>query len=249
MISRSCAAIFGLAVLLVSCGSNETVNSTDVNEDKIFQRLHADYDEGSKTLSMFAQFTLGGDSGTTIRLLQPSGVSVDNVPMSVVDGDLNPINIMGTYYTQKFCFSIPGLGAKSVFRWTQNDGSVLTNQIEIAKPSRISSPASGSNLSKNDNLSVTISGAPPAVGEYLRIELSEDKNPTSDSAPVQVSKIITTGLTAEFNRNDLAQLSPGPAKLKVIRVVDSKPLEVKPEVGGVMQSSWRSPVISINVTD
>lgn len=89
--------LFVLAALLpgaVGCWSNDTIDSSDVNEDKLFGDYEGTFTAESSAMHFVAQLTVGGSGGTTVRLLAPSELRLDDQLMPVHDGTSSSSSLM-----------------------------------------------------------------------------------------------------------------------------------------------------------
>jgi hypothetical protein len=246
---RSLAATkYLFAVFLVApwgCGSKETVDDTDVKKDKIYQHYRADYNAKDKNLSLFAQFNLGGITGTTIRLTSPSAVTVDGQAMRLTDGESNSVNLIGTYYTLNSSVAAPN--DSYAFKWTGNDGTTRNNTLTIAKSAIVNSPASGAEISKSSDLVMTFEGGEIQPGETIFFHVTSDSIAPQGQSSTR-SQSITSGKQAIISHSDFANFVNGPAKINVRRLREEDTTSHE-GVGGVLFSYYTSESITVNVKD
>jgi hypothetical protein len=241
MIVLGMAASLGF---LSGCGSNATVDSTDVNEDKIFQAYHADFDAGKNRLLLEAKFTLGDDAGTTIRLKDPSQIAVNETPMVLHDGDKGFVKLLGTYYTLEEMTKTPK--GPYTFQWTRSNGQVVDNPALLPKPVTIASPASDAELKRTESLTVTVAGDAFVEGELIRVSLEADH--AVDGKTGNLSETVTSGKQVIFSKADMARLAPGRASIGVVRE-RSGDHAVGSTVGGCVESSWHAAPVSVLIVN
>lgn len=124
------SSILALSIALTSCGrSTDTVDSNDVNEDRVHRTFTAVYKETTKELHLYAQFRLGGPTGTTVRLSDGTNVSVNDQRLSEHDGDKVLFPIEGTFYDAVIGNATPEREYK--YRWTRRDGKVFETIIDL----------------------------------------------------------------------------------------------------------------------
>ena len=120
-------SIFASSYILVSCGSLETTDDTEINEDSIYGSYSASFDAGEQEVKRYVQFRFDGSTGNTIRLTEPAQITVDGEVMEVFDGEDAWINLNGTFYRKNAAPETPK--ATYSFEWTRQDGSKHTNVV------------------------------------------------------------------------------------------------------------------------
>ena len=235
--------IFGLLTvskILSGCGSTDTIDSGDVNNDKIYQSHSVHYLEDSNNLTFEAQFRVGGKTGTTVRLVSPSTVTVNGNAMVYYDGGV--IDTTGSYYISSA--AKPDVAAYYTFAWTNAAGGVLTNILEEPKPIGVKSPAANSSHSIAEALTVSFSGDPIKNNEWATVSINGATEPNYD-IPV---KSITDTMSVSFTAEELKGLQAGIAKIQVSRWSSGDLQSCNPDVGGKKHSSWTAKDISIVIT-
>jgi hypothetical protein len=237
--------IFGLLTvskILSACGSTDTIDSGDVNNDKIYQSYSVSYLEDSKNLTFEAQFRVGGKTGTTVRLVSPSTVTVNGNVMIYHDGSESVIDTTGSYY--KSSAAKPDVAAYHTFAWTNAAGEVLTNILEEPKPIGVKSPAANSSHSIAEDLTVSFSGDPIKPNEWATVSIIGATEPNV----VIPAKSITDTMSVSFTAEELKGLQAGIAKIQVSRWSEGDLQSCNPDVGGKRYSSWTAKDISIVIT-
>lgn len=228
-----------------ACRSQATVNSDDVNEDTFYGRYTVRYNADTATLDSFSQFTVGGSSGTTVRLTSPSKVTADGTEMKVIDGDQSAINIIGTFYTlDKAAITTPP--ASVTFVWTKNDGTTTyTNTVSI--PSAVVPVASS--FSRKQGLTVTYTGTDLASTESILCRLESKSTLTSSTKKYASASYSNTTKSCVFSATDLAEFELGTAKVTLSRtlLISSNP-QGHPQ-GGYTAGYYYSKPVEITVNN
>lgn len=234
-------ALVGLVLGAFGC-SNDTVDDTDVNEDKLFGDYQVYYDEGGRDLRYYAQLRLGGASGTTIRLTA-GRMEVAGQEMRLVDGEDLVINVTGTYYTLSQSTDSPP--ATHTFTWTRSDGSSYDNTLETQPAFSIAEPAAGATHTGGD-LVVVLNGPALKAGESYRVSLDAD-NQAGEGQRGTLSERSDTGDRVVFPAADVALLPPGGVKVRARRVWQGTPQNGHAIEGGSLTSSRLAPEVAIQV--
>lgn len=228
----------GLALLLAAtvggCGSNDTVDDTDVSPDAIWGSYEAHYDARENGLRLHAQFRVGGSTGTTIRLTPPAKVEVGDQTMRFVDGDEAAVNLSGSYYTLRQSLTAPPPTQR--FRWTRNDGEVFENTVQQAPALSVANPTRNATVPRTAPLTITFDGEP--LGEGDRITAYVDTKVADRSGYARVD--ITSGSTLVVPAADLAEMPPGKAVVRLQRYREARATQGHPKEGGRLVSSFAS---------
>jgi hypothetical protein len=230
--------------MLSSCGaSTDTIDSTDVNNDKIYQSYELRYFESSAKLFMHAQYRVAGRTGTTVRLISPSNVSVDNKQMVYHDGSEAVIDTTGSYYKLETTTKTPA--EHYTFAWTTSSGEVLTNILETPKALFVKAPQPDSENSLDAGITVELSGDDLDTRTTVTVHITSD----SASNPVTFQKTVINPPSVTFTREELKEFPLGRAKIYVRRSITGHLESCNPDVGGQKSSSWYSKEIPIVITD
>lgn len=221
--------LFGLAFLSVvtACKSKDTVDSEDVNEAKIHRTYSVKFSAITGNLDLVAEFRVGGDTGTTVKLSDPAKVTVDGQTMELGNSD-----IRGTYYYWRLKPSAPSPSYK--FTWTRGDGKVVDDVVNSIALATVSSPAEGESVSKAAGLTVAFAPALTANGVSMYLYLSPD---TSDSLTRPgASDSTTTGSSIRLDPTEIDRVQTGPAKYHLTHSDKGR----VPEGDGVMEGKYES---------
>jgi len=200
---------------LVAC-SVDTVSSKDVESEAIYQNYNADYYESSDSTRYWAQFRVGGWTGTTVQIDPPSKLQVNGLNMS-------GSNFLGTSYAQ----ATPGLATTTDFTWTDKDGHVYENATTITPITLVSAPAT---VSVSAPYIVTLTGAPLGAGDTVDASLHQTVGNTS----VTVYGVYNSGNgTVLFASSQLAQLYNGVATLDISRTHSAALADATAEGGSI----------------
>lgn len=229
------------AFVATGCMSNDTIDDTDVNPDKIYGRYEARFSAETNNLWLSAQFRVGGDSGTTVRLTAPASITVDGQAMRVHDGDTATLNLSGTHYYLNG--SVDVLPDSHRFVWTRNDGSAYTNVVTQAKSVAVAEPAADSTVSRTQALTITWDGA---LEDGERVVAHVDSAVELDTTFAR--KSVTTGNSVIIPAEDMAEFPAGPATIQLERWLEAPTAEGHPE-GGKRLSSYVSPKIQIEISE
>lgn len=105
-----------LTISLFSCNREE---SNTVEQDKIFTEYELFYNANEDKTYARATFKFSNVFGTKLELSQPSEVTFN--------GDILTFNTLFAYYEKEYA----GLVETGTFAWTDNNGELYKNQIEI----------------------------------------------------------------------------------------------------------------------
>jgi hypothetical protein len=197
------ALLAPLALAATAC-SNATVGSNEVNPQAVNEEYTVTYSATQNQMSLWAQFRVGNQTGTTVKLVSPAQLTVNGQQVS------STWNILeGTYYQDNFA---AGFMTSSTVVYTDANGNAHTypahlNPITYTATATVSASTpyvvqlQGAALASTENLSATITqtvssgaGPQPIYGQY---------NPVNNTVVFQVS--------------DLKTLNPGPAQIDITR--------------------------------
>ena len=106
-------------ILSTAC-SIDTVSSKDVKADAVHQSYSLTYSESENSTRMWAQFRVGGWSGTTVDLDEPSHLRING-------GTTSKSTFLGTSYQSARGGFVPS----ATFEYTDSEGKTLVNSISI----------------------------------------------------------------------------------------------------------------------
>jgi hypothetical protein len=224
---------------LDSLGFLDTVDSQDIDEDLIWGEYTLVYNEDLGEFEFTAQFHVRDDLGASVRLSEPSQVTLDGEAMDFYDHDLGDNNsgslvfsaVGSHYYLNRSTQFEAGFHA---FVWTRLDGTEITNVVETARPVAITTPAMDETVSRSTPLIIEIGGG---------LELNETVECRIGSEGVTVS----SGCCCEFSVAQLSTLTPGPATLRIIRHLEQELQAGHEKHGGSVRSVYVGSGVAITV--
>ncbi len=227
--------------LFVGC-SNDTIDDTDVNPDVIWGKYETRFNAQTNNLWLSAQLRVGGSTGTTVRLTGDANIAVGGDRLRVVDGDANPVNLVGTFYSLTRSATAPD--ATYDFVWTRSDGVAFTNPVTQAAPIAVASPAAGAQVP--NSAALTITWAAP-LGDKERVDAHLDTDVERNTT--FAIKSVNSGDSLVISASDMAEFPAGPASLHLVRWREEGVAEGHPENGGRRASSYVSEKIQIEITE
>ena len=192
---------------------------------------------------MRAQYRVAGRTGTTVRLITPSTVTVDNKPMVYHDGSAAFIDTTGSYYKLETTTKTPA--ERYTFAWTTSSGEVLSNILATPKALLVQSPQPDSENSVSAGITVELSGEDLDSRSTITVHIVSD----SASNPVSAQKTVRSLSSVTFTKEELKEFPLGRAKIYVSRSIAGDLESCNPEVGGQKSSSWYSKEIPIVITE
>jgi hypothetical protein len=236
-------ALWAALAALCACGSNDTIDDTDVSPDSIWGSYEAHFDARDNSLRLLAQFRVGGSTGTTVRLTSPAKVEVGDQTMNFVDGDESAVNLSGSFYTLRQSLTTPPESQR--FRWTRNDGQVFVNTVRQAPALSVASPAPATTVPRDAPLTITFEGEPLADGDRITAYVDTQVSDRSGYARVD----ITSGSTLVVPSADLAEMPAGKATVRLQRYREGRASEGHPKEGGRLLSSFASEAVEITFAE
>lgn len=147
-----------VALITYGCASSEIADSKDVNQKKIHQSYSVTYDAaGDDSYAVWAQYRFGGNKGTTLKLSEPSTVTINGETM-----EENQSDFYGCSYEAK----IKGTN-KFSFKFIDTEKTEYVNTITVlsAEPKEVKVINAdretniywiGNKLEKNETVTVII---------------------------------------------------------------------------------------------
>jgi hypothetical protein len=224
-----------------SCGSKDTIDDSDVNEEKLHGRYEAHFDANTSKLTFYVQLRLGGSTGTTVRLSDQSRLKVGDDTMAVVDGDEIPLNFSGTYYRLEYSTSV--IQPQYSIKWTRTTGETFENLIRIPAAVSLSSPSAGFAHTTGTSFPFAAASEPLNANDSLTCVLSSLSEPQPQQQK-SVSISCPVDGTGTIVGTDVAKLPLGPATAHTLRQSPTTtPLGHDAE-GGIVRSSYKSLMVS-----
>ena len=234
-----------LSLGLNACGSKDTIDDTDINEEKLYGRYEGHYDANTSKLSFYVQLRLGGSTGTTVRLSDQSQLKVGDDSMSVVDGDNIPLNLSGTYYRLEYTTAT--VLPEYTVKWTRTNGTVYENKIRIPKIVSLSAPAASFAHPTGTSFPFIAASEPLNANDSLTCILTSLSKPEQDQRESASVSCPIDG-TATIVGLEVAKLPLGPATAHTIRTSPTISPVGHDAEGGMIRSSIKSMLISGSIT-
>lgn len=227
------ALILATALFNIAC-STDTVSSKDVNADAINQSYTLSYNEADNSTWMYAQFRVGGSTGTTVDLNDPAQLRINGQTPT-------KSTFLGTSYE----INNSGFVRSATFEFRGSDGKTMVNSINI-------DPVY---LRKADQ---TVSVAQPYLidveapnlgsNEYVSVRLTQQIQKPDGSIQFNTADGVYLAATnkASFSPSDLNRLSGGVAKLEISRQ-KSQRLSQSTRDGGGISASYNLRPLSVTI--
>lgn len=235
-------SLLSAILLTTACGSTDTVKSTDVKETQFCRQYSLSYDAGSQELRRSAQFRVGGVSGTTIELTEPSKVAVMNSERPLEK--TNSVVFTGTYYSLTDVTASPK--SSETFVWTRQNASTTNDDLSLPQPAIANvKPDTAISKSSGYDISVNIDSA-GSDDRIVASLISADQNTTEGISHVLVAS-TTSGHIIHLSLDDLKKFAQGPAKLVVKHERTRRVSESSQDLGIYITETYTSTPISVNV--
>ena len=227
-ILASTIIFIGVAIVFNACASSEIADSEDVNQAKIHQQYSVYYDANDgDSYRVESQFRFGGNKGTTLRLSNPSTVSVNDKEMDeetqVLRGCYYEMSITGT---NSFTFSFIDTEEKEYI----NECKITSAELKAINK-----------INADKSLKVKWIGKPLDSKETMTLTIEDnDNNTTIISTDIIGSTYITV------NPKDMETLVKGKGQIFLSRSYSSS-LQEAAEDGGNIYTQYISKKISINI--
>jgi hypothetical protein len=244
----ACVLVLGILALGQGC-SSDTVDSKDVSESPIYRSYNLDYDVAQNSLNIMAQFRVGGVSGTTVRLSEPSSVSVEGVTLPIKDAEQSMARSLftGTYYSLKKDIVRPNRDYS--FKWMRRDGARIEDIVPVASAVHITTPTAGVAVDKNTPLDVIVDTDSQGSDDLITVVLKKVGASRSENSRDSVIKNTSKGRVIHFTTYDLRLLGAGPATLTVKHQINSVIAKTEQSIGGIVSSSYTSAPILIEISE
>jgi hypothetical protein len=227
--------------ILAACGSTETVKSSDVNETQYYRSYSLDYDADTLEFRQMAQFRVGGVTGTTIELVDPSKVNLLGKDQAFEKTTSSVL--IGTFYSLTSKTSTPD--TKTTFVWTRKDSTTTTDEIGLATAISAATKA-GDTISKAAGYDVTLSLDAVNTDDSVQVTIASDATSVAEGQSRTVLQSTSNGHVVRFSSEDLSKLVLGSAKLTVKHTTTARMSSSSLDLGGISRSSYTT--VSIPVT-
>ncbi len=217
-----------LTVHLSSCASSEIANSEDVNQDKIhqFYGVYFNANNGDNYI-VESQFRFGGNKGTTLRLSDPSAVTVNGEEMN------EETNVL------RGCSYESSLSGKNQFEFLFKD----TEEKEYKNSCEVWSAElkSFKEIDAENSLQIKWIGAPLKSNETISLTIKDaDSNMASTSTDVFGATYLI------INPSDMGNILAGNAEAFLTRIYSNNLAEATDD-GGIIYTEYISKKISIDI--
>lgn len=220
-----------LAVFFNACVSNETADSDKVAQSEIYQSYSVSYSVTDGKMTLFASFRFGGNAGTTLRLVKPSGVTWNGKEMTAENNIFQ-----GTYYELVESGDPSGT---HVFVFTDTQNKVYTNKIQLLSAEPLISEGPHS-VSKG----IEIRWVGPALREGETISCNIKDSTTTHSFSTSMKGQESFFVTPE----QLGTVKKGLVNLYFKRSY-SPSLAEATHLGGSIEAVYESKTYSFQLTD
>jgi hypothetical protein len=227
--------VMAVAMLNAAC-SMDTVSSKDVKADAIHQVYSLSYSEESNSTNMSAQFRVGGWSGTTVSLDDPSSLKINGrVP--------GKSTVLGTSYDLDQGGFIPS----ATFEYKSEDGKTLVNSIAI---DRVQLLKADSTVSAQRLYAIDLSAPNLQSNESVRVTITQESRQSDGSTKWASAdgSYDRARQKAFFQPSELNKLSNGPAKLSISRGKQSGLAQATRE-GGMISASYALRPVFVTIVD
>jgi hypothetical protein len=210
-----------LPVIFISCTSNETGSSKDVNPEAIYFDYKIWGKEGDEDITIMLQYRFGGENGTTLVLEEPSKVELDG---EVIKGDSTVMT--GAFYEiQK---PLTGFAGKHTLLFTDNNNKQYKEEFSFQP---VTLKTTIPDTIQRGYLSFELDGLDRT--DYVRVLLTDTLYKSEGINRVDTvtkSRITITPL-------DLRNVVDGPVQLEFIKE-DERPVKKSTNAGGTISFSY-----------
>lgn len=216
----------------VGC-SIDTVGSTEVSSESIYQSYWAEFDEASSSTNLTATFRVGGSTGTTVELQSPSQVTVNGRSMARE-------NFLGTRYI----LNQVGLVPDARFSFVNQRGDRMENSIRIHP---IAARLARTTVLVYEPLEIDIDTAVVPSNVEIKGVISMDRNDSDSKYQSVTSAWDSRRQKLVFSGADLSRsLGDGPATLTISSSTWSRLAQSSRE-GGYISSTYKVRPIRLNM--
>lgn len=223
-------AAIGSALLLSSCGSTDTANSDAVKQSEIYQSYTVTYDAGDRELYASASFRFGGSTGTTLNLVNGSGVTFDQEAMAMENNMFS-----GTFY--RISKQADFKGSYS-FAFVDSEKKSYTNSVAFLPIEIAEYPEKAD---KSTGIMVTWL-TPLKNNETVYLYLDDPKNNTAS-----ISTSVVGANSIELSSDLMKSIVPGKVNIYLVRE-SSNSLADATHLGGNMYVKYTSKKVGMTLT-
>ncbi len=224
-------SITAIAILFVSCQSDNYTLSDQVEQRLVFQQYHISYDANTELLHATARFSLNNPTGITLKLAKKSRINWNNEELS---GKSTTDD--GYIYTLNKKIPYP---EKSTFEYINNDGKIFSNEpyipfFEINESGTIS-------IDREKGAVLSYTGKKFREEELLFCSLFQNNELVSTFEPD-----IPEGKTITISTNVLYNLKPGNYTCRFTRSYSSSDIRAL-DRGGWYDSEYLSKTTDLKI--
>lgn len=219
-------------VLLLFSGCRDAKDLDEINQDFIYTNYEMTYDSESDLTVVKANFRHLNAVGRQLKLTEGSNVRFNNQLLP----EVNELLTNATYYEKEFA----GLVHQGTFTWTDADGKVYNNTIEMQTADV---PAELNEISTASDYELYWSGE--ALQHDERMQLRFDVLGGSAKTYNQ-NNAFSESIT--IPSGDLEDLAPGSAQLSLERRFRPD-LTERTSSGGRITAEYKSPVKSVDLVE
>jgi hypothetical protein len=158
--TRTLIALIAFNSALQSC-STDTIDSGKVDNEEIYQSYDLVQEEGSNQVKGYVQFRVGGGTGTTVSLSEPSKIKLNN-------RELSKVSFLGTSYEVSVDKNPDDT---YTFEWVDQKEKSYRNKVGTSTIKIVSSPEE---LKKGAHNYIQVEISQNAKGETINVELSQE---------------------------------------------------------------------------
>lgn len=242
----------GLAVV-AGCGSNDTVDVEDVNEDTIYQRISVDYTASSKDVDIYVQLRVGGSTGTTVAIQDDQALLVNNMKMEETDGRESSINLSGTSYG--LASTADSTNSNYRIIWNRKDGQQVATDVRLAPAYEFAEDVQSKAFSISEPLTFAMktekddSRRKDNTKYSYRCTLTTPDGNAPEGFQSRMSSSNASASSCEFSVADLMEFPLGEAVLSSRLVATSKEGQIKNMTGRSISRTYMSAEKRITLTN
>ncbi len=209
-------------MVLAGCSSTDISDSSNVKQEEIWQKLSAVFNEETGKAEIMAQFRFGGSTGTTLRLTEPSNITVNGQPMTGGDE-----MFMGQVYRATFNKH----DGQYLFVFQNTERKFYENMITM-NPLGFQDPPT--KINGRGNTVFVYNGLPIHNNESVELRIDGGAN-GSASISASDAGVLSVTVTPDHLKN----MKDGPVKVRWARL-QARELEKGTHLGGVMSTEFIS---------
>ncbi|MDL2296721.1 hypothetical protein LJC53_06110 [Bacteroidales bacterium OttesenSCG-928-C03] len=232
-----------LILLFAGCQPKKYANSDKIEQRLVYQQYSAVYYAGEESLVVFADFYENNPTGTSVRLVKPSSISLNDSPMSILKND--DIEIVGKSRNKDIVsYHYSGNGKLPLslrFNYINNDKVSYQNEFVI---STIEPKVAAAKISKQSGVSIAYNGSAFSDNEQLYFSLWRKDGKEFDLYPLDMPEQGKIFIYPE----DIIDVENGEYDLHFHRFSYSSDIKGS-ERGGSMEGEYVSKKMKITIVE